>query len=334
MARLHWRRGRLEAARPLLEEVLGLDAGPDVAMNARITLGRVLDGLGQTDAAFAAFVEAKQGWRRTTGQRLDPQGFAELARRLAAWTADRDPAPAAAPAGDAPAILAGFPRSGLGAVARALGPNALCTGAVGGRPLVAVLSWFGETGTPYPEAVDTLNAETLDTLRQRYRIAARDAFGDRLDGGQLVEDTALNILHLGLLERLFPGARLAVALRDPREACLACLMTLFRPTDAFANFCDLDDTAGLYESAMGAWRALRAKTALAWTEFRYEAFAADPAGVAAEVADKLGLSAAAAPVLEPDPALGAWPRYRGTLAPVLDRLAPFAEAFDYPADTD
>ena len=48
----------------------------------------------------------------------------------------------------------------------------------------------------------------------------------------------LNIVNLGLANGLFPKAKVLVALRDPRDACLSCFMQRFQFSDAMASFAE------------------------------------------------------------------------------------------------
>ena len=80
----------------------------------------------------------------------------------------------------------------------------------------------------------------------------------------------MNIVHLGLIARLFPDARILLALRDPRDVCLSCYLQTFEMNPAMSQFLDLEDTARFYASVMGLWLHYKRTLRLNCLETRYE----------------------------------------------------------------
>jgi hypothetical protein len=154
-----------------------------------------------------------------------------------------------------------------------------------------------------------------------------------------------------LIRRLFPEARIILALRHPCDVVLSCFMTAFRLNDAMANFLDLDTAAEFYDLSFGYWTNCTSIMPVSVHTIRYEDVVDDTEGQLRGLLDYLGLAwnesvldhagtarsrgvittASYAQVTEGiyRRASGRWQRYRHQLEPVLPLLAPWAEKFGY-----
>lgn len=160
----------------------------------------------------------------------------------------------------------------------------------------------------------------------------------------------LNIVHLGLVRRIFPQAKIIVALRDPRDVVLSCFMQSFAPNDAMVHFNQINRAADLYVAIMENYLVQRDFLGLDMFDYRYEDLVAEPAKAAGSVLDFLGLPWQDSVldfhsrkrdrlVMTPSyqdvreavysRAVARWRNYQDQLSPVLDRLAPFVKAFGY-----
>jgi len=363
LARIDHRRGRLVEARHNLEAALTKEPSEERRCDALFELGQVLDRLGEAEAAHSAFLQANAlqadspAARRFDGRRFHarvetnraaftPQGLARMLARV-------PPAPSVSTR--APVFFVGFPRSGTTLVERALAahPDILTTEER--SPLTpAVRRLIGRGGTP--EALDGMDEAELEAQL----LAARALFWQQaeavvgpLDGRLLVDKLPLNLVDLGYANLLFPDARVLVALRDPRDACLSCFMQRFRLDDSMINFCRLEQTAETYAAVMGLWLVYRDSLTLPWREFRYEDLVED---FEAEVRGLLGFigldwheavaryreDSARRSVATPSyrqvtreiyrDSIGRWRAYRDVFAPLQPLLAPFVDAFGYPKD--
>jgi len=188
---------------------------------------------------------------------------------------------------------------------------------------------------PYPDGLASLPPEAAAELRREYWRAV-DRAGGISEGTRLLDRLALNIVYLPLVRRVFPEAKVLVALRDPRDVVLSCFMQIYRPTDSVANFNDIESAARLYEEAMELWFALREHAGLDCLECHYEDVIGDPRAALTRVVAHLGVgwdecvldSGAEEPLH--GRAIGRWRRYRDELVPVLPRLARFVAALGYP----
>ncbi len=350
LARIERRTERAAAARARLTDVLATHAGtpPGARGAALVELGFAADRDGDADAAFAAFVEGQALLARTPeAAGADPEAVFRLIEALAAVPMP----PAAAPDPDTPVFLVGFPRSGTTLTEQLLAahPRLITTDE---QPFLPDLfaDWPALTGGPYPHRLSDLDAAACESLRGRYRNALHSHFGAALDGRRAVDKLPLNLLHLPLVRRLFPGAPVILALRDPRDVVLSCLMQQFAPNAAMAPFFALDSTARFYAAAMDLWRGWRDAMDPPVLESRYEDVVADVEAAARRLITHVGEAwspavldyaeaAQARAISTPSyrdvtgpihqRASGRWRRYEKHLAPVLGILDPYVRAFGY-----
>lgn len=160
-----------------------------------------------------------------------------------------------------------------------------------------------------------------------------------------------NGLWLPLIARVFPGARVILALRHPCDACLSCTMQNFATNAAMASFHTLDHAAQTYAAVMGLLDTWVADFPRAVHRIRYEDLVADLEAEARRLLAYLGVGWNPA-VLEPArrararriintpsyhqvvrpiyrSALARWERYGEAFAPLLPRLAPFIRGYGY-----
>ena len=92
-----------------------------------------------------------------------------------------------------------------------------------------------------------------------------------LDKNQIVIDKLpLNILHLPLINKIFPKARFILALRHPFDCVMSCWMQNFRMNPAMANMVDLDRIIDFYCLAMEILNLSQKRYSLNIHKIRYE----------------------------------------------------------------
>ena len=315
---------------------------------------KTLDALGEHDAAFDAFTYAHTVLGSV--QRVNPQVPLQLiasakavmtAERLGEWAAF-DPADGLAD----PVFIVGFPRSGTTLTEQILAAHPGVATLDEDSPLsdlmgpVAALS----PQAPYTTGVPLLSEEKVRELRAAYWAGARRRLGEPLGPRVLVDKLPLTILHLPLVCRVFPRARIVVALRDPRDVCVSGFMQVMTPNHAMWHLRSIPAAARFYAAVMGYWLEVRPRMVTPWMEWKYEDLIADPEGRARALLEFLGVAwdagvlgfyersrgkAITTPSYEAvsrpinDLAVGRWRPYAQRFEGTLETLAPLMEQLGY-----
>jgi tetratricopeptide (TPR) repeat protein len=351
-ARLDLQEGAIDEARDRLRSLLETDLVPELRGRVLVDLGMARDRLGEYDLAFGASTEGQALLAsQQPAASFDREAYPTLVRSLAEWepktrssAREREDAPT-------PIFLVGFPRSGT-----TLTEQILCAHpelrSLDEKPLLDRLSHVASElagGVGYPLCLDHLDQTQIDQLTDKYWQMVEEEAGDD-SSSRVIDKMPLNLVHLGLINRLFPGAPLLVALRDPRDCCLSAFMQDFAPNEAMVQFHDLERTTALYAEVMGLWLKRRDQLGNPWLETRYEDLIDDLEGTARGLLEFLGLPwdpvmldyhryAARKRISTPSSwdvkkpifrrAVRRWENYRSHLERYQPRLLPFVEAFGY-----
>lgn len=361
-AQLARRAGDNDAAYAEIKSLADSETERRFRAGVRYELGSVCEAMGRYGEAFKAFADANADhaitWR-TSSLNIDiyPHLIKEihnyysditLASRIASW-------PAMVPDDGLPTpyFLVGFPRSGTTLLERLLDAHPDIA-AIDELPIVNAMvnGLVEQTGgaDAYPAALDSLDQEAVGSLRQSYWDRLREKHPDPVEGRQVIDKLPFNLIHLGLIFRAFPDARVLVALRDPRDVCLSCFANNFSPNRATVQLLDLERTARTYAAVMGLWQRYREILPLQTHTHRYEDLVTSPREVLGRIVDFLGLpwrddlleggrdsagtfisTPSYETVVEPinTRAIARWQNYADNLAPVMPLLEPFIEDFGY-----
>jgi Flp pilus assembly protein TadD len=329
---------------------------PQIRANALNFLGDALDRQNRTDEAFAAYTQsntALKSLHRTQFEHPDvPSGIGTTRRLLAEfealgardWTSpNAPPSPA-----EGHVFILGFPRSGTTLLAEILAGHPGAHVSDERNLLGDALRHF--TGRPGGlRALAEADTAALDPWRERYWPRAR---AEGAGNGMLIDKSPFHTLHLPLIAKLFPQAKILFAVRDPRDVAFACFRRLFALNPFLYECLTLEGTATLYDAVMRLGEAYRASVPLALLEVRNDALIADPDGELTRLCSFLGIA--------PNPSMtdfarrterraiaspqsagladgvsatsrGQWRRYAEHLAPILPIVAPWVRRFGYGA---
>jgi Flp pilus assembly protein TadD len=321
-------------------------------------LADALDGQGRTAEAFALYTQTNGLLRTIFRQRFAGPGK-ETGRQIAARLAHEFAAiapvrwreiPQAPRDNDALglAFIVGFPRSGTTLLAQILGSHPGVV-TVEERPVLH------ESITQYSLRIGglgdlaTISAEAM--ARQRaYFWANLRARGIPTSGRMIVDQTPINTIHLPIIAKLFPEAKIIFAMRDPRDVVLSCFRRMFALNPYVYEFLTLNGSAHFYDEVMRLDRLYRANLQQERFEIRNEDLIADFEARTRALCAFVGLEwnesmlnfsrrAKARRIATPSAlqlrdgirsdGVGHWRAYAGQLAPVLPVLAPWAAAFGY-----
>lgn len=350
--------GQNAAARLRLEDVLSYELSPREEFRAHKELARVLDKLGDYAQVFphlhasASFSSAlpevsKQDKTLIPAMlKANKAGFdRELLRRWSGTEFSKDQ--------QAPTFLVGFMRSGttLTQVVLDAHPGVLVADEADfiwamQRELHRMDSSRGDTATK----LRRLDLAGVQHLRDVYWQKVHQRFGDDLGKRMLVDKFTMNTIDLGLINVIFPDAKVIFVMRDPRDVCVSCFMQLMVPSPTTVHLLTWQGTAEFYALVMDWWMHIKEKMTLDFIEFRYEDAVTQFEPTFRRVFDFLGLAwdpgvadfhkrAAGKFIATPSRTQVAQPLYSSSVtrwrhfapefAPVSELLKPFIDAFNY-----
>lgn len=319
------------------------------------------DARGDFDGAVEAIEQCKRSQRTRAAKH---QAEAERVHALMGTLVDsitrddfrrwRD---ACAEAGHAPArvaLLTGFPRSGTTLLEQMLDahPDLVSSeerdflGLEFPRSLTA-----GRARMPMLDVLNGVSPGEIALHRDRYVRFMEYLLGEGIAGRMHLDKNPAYNLAIPLLLRLFPEARLIVALRDPRDVVLSCYLRHLPLNAISVCFLDIRRAAERYALDMRAWLKFREIIDAPWCQVRYEDCIADAESQVRRALATLGLpwdarvldyrgrltqakrvtspsyEAVAQPIYTRS--IGRWQNYASLLEPAMGTLEPFIREFGY-----
>jgi tetratricopeptide (TPR) repeat protein len=332
---------------------------PLVRAQAWMEISRQLDRDGDYDGAMAAMLRCKESVRTDEAPILqESEGLQKQLRQLSEslsptqferWREDGRKFPE-----QQMAVLASFPRSGTTLMEQVLDSH---PGLVSsdereafGRDIFPAMWRTDSTPSPTAASLDAVPATRLAAQRQRYMAymsaALNEPIGQRV---HLDKNPTMTLLIPGML-RLFPEAKLLIALRDPRDVVISCFMQYLPLNTNSVCYLTLERTARRYAHDMGVWLRLKSIIGSPWLEIRYEDCVVNLEQETRRALDFLGLPwdpqvlnyrerMKGKPVNSPTyeavqqplyrSAIGRWKHYRKYIEPWMELLAPCLKVFDY-----
>ncbi|HZC38770.1 MAG TPA: sulfotransferase [Sphingomicrobium sp.] len=322
-------------------------------------IGDLRDAEGRAAEAFAAYQTSNNQLKALNAPQFEGPGHETAlahVRRLTAWFAAADPElwreapPVRLRAADPRAhiFLVGFPRSGTTLLEIVLATH----------PEVVSLEEKDCLG-PAEAAYLMSNAglEKLARISPGEAMRQRDVywsnvrtFGVEPRGRVFIDKMPLASVHLPLIAKLFPNARVLFARRDPRDVVLSCFRRRFGMNPSMYELLTLEGAAAFYDAVMQLSELYRDVLPLPQHLVRYESLVEDFEGTVRSAFGFLGLEwdesvfdfaarARTRGISTPSAAQvarglnregqGAWRRYREQMAPVLPILEPWVQRFGY-----
>jgi tetratricopeptide (TPR) repeat protein len=350
--------GNVAAANEKLQRVLD-DPELKTDKQASFTLGYAADAFdrhGHVAQAFALYCAANGRWRDIHAARFETCRAIDETQRLAAqfetcgsWR-DTSASSSATGAGEPleHVFLLGFMRCGTTLLETILASNDRVVGSDEVEFLTEAAREFllDEAGLTRLAALG--DNEAARWRNNYWKLVAKA--GLSVGGRVFVDKMPFNSLRLPLISRLFPGARILLAVRDPRDVVLSCFRRRFNPTPYSFEFLRLDDCARFYDRTMALVERYREKLPLNLREHRYEDMVSGFDTSVRAVCDFIGIewsasmrdferaahtidsrSASAEQVRRGlyGSAVGQWRRYAEHMAPVLPLLDPWVRKFGY-----
>lgn len=358
-AKLIARSGDYQRAKEILRETSqtpGLQ--PELRTQIFGELGRVLDKLKSYDQAYEAFAQSGFEAARTSEVRSFNLGYRPslingyisglTEERLKKWKPEdlKDDS-------WTPAFLVGFPRSGTTMTEQILAAHSNIV-TTDEQPYLEHVrhEWARIIGAKQDLGwmADQLDVEKILQLRKFYREKVQADQSSPIGAKTVIDKLPLNITNIGLINLIFPEAKVIVAIRDPRDCCLSCFMQDFKLNSAMIHFLALDRTVDFYTQVMDAWLHFRDIISLSHITVRYEDTVQNLEFEAKRLIEFLQLDWEAnilqfhllskervistpsyVAVTEPvhTRAIGRWKNYHKQFVPLLPKLEPFLRTFGY-----
>jgi tetratricopeptide (TPR) repeat protein len=280
LGNLHEDRGEAAAAREVYGRVLAIDPGNPRAL-ARLAaidifegrageaiarlegqriddpeplfaLGQALDAEGRFDAAFAAFATANRRVHDATPpeRRFDPRMQERIVDGLIAASPIKERSLSADADQEAPIFICGMFRSGSTLVEQMLSrhPRVIRGGEL--EILPAMTARFAND----PGALLRLSEAEIATMRARY-------LGELLalhpGAARVTDKRPDNFLHIGLIKRMFPAAKIVHTLRDDLDTALSIYFLHFDDSIAYGNdLTCIGHWIAQYHRLMAHWQQL------------------------------------------------------------------------------
>lgn len=254
-AQLAMRRREYALARDLLSK-----AGPRHPEDTGyyFSLARVCDRIGDAAAAMDALETAHrlqiEEVRLSNPHLLEPS--APLLPGVDYRVSESDyrswPALQAPDASQSPVFVVGFPRSGTTLLEQMLDAHPRLQ-SMDERPFLNLLAGqLHAVGIEIPEDLAKLTQRDCDELRKGYVLMGCRKIARRWDA-RLVDKNPLNMLWLPMLHRLFPHAKIILAVRHPCDVIWSCYLQNFRAAPLASACRSLAHLARSYVAAMQFW---------------------------------------------------------------------------------
>ncbi len=156
-----------------------------------------------------------------------------------------------------PVFIIGMPRSGTSLVEQILASHPQVSGA-GELPdinnLTLTMPLTCGSNRHYPECLEQIDTQQLDRMAQAYLDRLSEV---ERDSHHVTDKMPGNFMHLGLIQLLFPEARIIHCLRNPLDTCLSCYFQDFSHNHPWIY--DLQDSGRMYleyQRLMQHWKSV------------------------------------------------------------------------------
>jgi len=237
-------------------------------MTLLFTLGKLYDSGGQYSDAFKAYEAANQlqsrGATVSNADKLQDQLVTAFSlENVQHMKRARNNS-------TLPVFILGMPRSGTTLVEQILSRHSEVYAAGEIRDIGRIVDSLSDNSTPYPQNISLLTQEKIDQLAQQY-LDRISSFAP--DAGIVTNKTPTNFLHIGLINMLFPKARVINCVRDPVDTCLSCYFQTFR-LDSYNK--DLQSIARFYNNYQRLMRHWKHVIDIPMLDIHYEDLVTEP----------------------------------------------------------
>jgi tetratricopeptide (TPR) repeat protein len=272
-----------------VQKVINLLESADLAPTDRISAGfamaNALDENNRFDEAFAAYATANAQFKKLSaerGQCFDLDHLRQFIDQMittytAGYFLDRLDF---GQNSELPVFIVGMPRSGTSLVEQIVASHSQV---FGGGELQDIGLIHARLSAIDPKE----SPRHWHRHLARVHLARLAAMGG--NAARVTDKMPANLMHLGLIATLFPGARVIFCQRDPRDTCLSCFFQLFAKTHQLFSY-DLIDCGGQYRQQQRLTDHWKQVLPIQMLTVDYEALIADFERQSRRLIDFLGLA--------------------------------------------
>ena len=273
----------IEMMEDLLERVPGLSNTS--RRNLCFILGKLCDGIKQYDRAFEHFRRGNE--LRPT--RFNPDNFKKyIENHIRIQTTDFfNKAQKSSNKSDRPIFIVGMPRSGTSLVEQILASHPMVYGAGELAEIGMMCNGLKASlnaDKHYPELLDSISRKDLNQCANQY---LKHLKGMNTDSLRVVDKMPSNFFCLGLINLIFPNARVIHCMRNPLDTCLSCyFQDFFQSTDWCYEQENLISYYRGYEKLMNHWKLV---LDIPMMDVSYEELVSDQENISRKLIEFCGL---------------------------------------------
>ncbi|APE05435.1 hypothetical protein BM528_06285 [Alteromonas sp. RW2A1] len=153
-----------------------------------------------------------------------------------------------------PIFIVGLPRAGSTLLEQILASHSMVDGTMELHDILGIASSLSHKKTPYPFNVTELDDDACRALGQKY-IEQTRAY--RQGAPFFIDKMPNNFIHIGLIKKILPNAKIIDARRAPMDCCFSGFKQLFGEGQEFSyGQEDIGRYYVAYESLLDHWKAV------------------------------------------------------------------------------
>ena len=221
----------------------------DDAIHLYFALGKGWEDRGQTSNAFRCYRKGNALKRSTLQFDISRTEKALQAQQLAFEETSFN-SHQGCQAND-PIFIVGLPRAGSTLLEQILASHPQVDGTMELHDILGIASSLSHHEKPYPFNIAELNDQELQSLGERY-ISQTQAY--RQSARFFIDKMPNNFIHIGLIKKILPNAKIIDARRRPMDCCFSGFKQLFGEGQEFSySLNDIGRYYNAYESLMSHW---------------------------------------------------------------------------------
>ena len=250
----------------LLEKSLATSFSLPVVQRSKLhfSLGKLYDSIGLYDNAFSQY----ELGNRLKFSRYSHEGHRKLIDSCISTFSSEfmERAPRSTVFSDVPVFIIGMPRSGTSLVEQILATHPAVHGA-GELTDIDQIARFRESESDdfFPRGMLQADQNKIDAMTKKYIDALHSLSETAL---RITDKMPGNFLYLGLIEQLFPNARIIHCRRNPLDTCLSCYFQDFYRGQSFSF--DLSNLGKYYQEYVRLMEHWRKVISIPLLEVQYE----------------------------------------------------------------